>query len=338
MAPSPEGHAPSVDHRPFPAQGAPASAGGGRLRLVLRLLGPPALDLESILLASSGCSVILLAVALEVFGAGTIEVPLPVLGLLLGAGVVLLGVAGRRWHRACRIEISRHLLRTDRCGCCGHALVPTSSESGRPGSPAIGSWHCPECGSRWSRRTRQASSDGVRADRSRGSATTKSGRGHETRPAVGPRPLLGEIAGRLAGRERWWLVRCLGQELVNDRTTNLLVLGGGSMVLLAVVLGLVKGGPVPAPIPVIAGLGGIGLLLLVIAAARWRRLLRSEVVQYLLRLDRCGCCAHPLATTPGELRARESSAVQRRVCPECGALWGAVVTFECEAESRRKVA
>ena len=53
----------------------------------------PALDLESILLACSGCSVILLAVALEIFGAGTIEVPLPALGLLFKL------VERRRPHR-----------------------------------------------------------------------------------------------------------------------------------------------------------------------------------------------------------------------------------------------
>ncbi len=137
------------------------------------------------------------------------------------------------------------------------------------------------------------------------------------------RPLPGEVITRLDSRERRWLARRLLHEMLWDRRFTRFAMVGGSLLLLAGTLWAVPGRVVPAPNWLLGSLGVLGGGFLSIAVHGWFGTLRTELVQHLLRLERCGCCAHPKGVgVTFDARDPWPRSSLRWTCSECGAAWG----------------
>ena len=133
---------------------------------------------------------------------------------------------------------------------------------------------------------------------------------------------MGEVIRQIDARERRWLLRCIRHELLHDlRVGGTLVLGLASSLLGISFLAV---GERAIPLPVEISLVGIaiGLILMGGAMRIWLRLVRVEVVQYLLRLDRCGCCAHKrFSEKPIVFHVQPGG--HGWTCTECGSTWWA---------------
>ena len=69
---------------------------------------------------------------------------------------------------------------------------------------------------------------------------------------------------------------------------------------------------------------GIGAVLIAISMHSWAKLIRVELIQHLLRLERCGCCAQRRTFgVAGNSNAHRSPARDGWTCSECGATWWA---------------
>ena len=96
------------------------------------------------------------------------------------------------------------------------------------------------------------------------------------------------------------------------------------MFILGINLWILGDRAIPVPAEAALGLSGIGMVLLGIALRGWTKFARVEIVQYLLRLDRCGCCAQKRAVNmSGIFQQSRPDGSPGWTCSECGATWWA---------------
>ncbi|MBC04014.1 MAG: hypothetical protein CMJ34_12045 [Phycisphaerae bacterium] len=142
----------------------------------------------------------------------------------------------------------------------------------------------------------------------------------ETYRSHSPQLMLGEVFPRLGPRERRWLLRSIVHELFHDRRIGGIALLGGSLFLLGIIFCIAGGTELPVPIGFAAGVTVVGAVLLSIGLHGWIKLVRKELVQFLLRLDRCGCCAHKKVD---DCAGAHDRAIRGWTCSECGSTWWA---------------
>lgn len=133
-----------------------------------------------------------------------------------------------------------------------------------------------------------------------------------------------EAVLKLEPRERRWLGRSLLHELLHNQRTVFIGVLGGALMLLGIMLlaGDERRIPVPMEVSFVALV--IGTVLLTMTLRHATRLVRSEFVQLLLRLDRCGCCAQRRAAGIGTASHEpHSPSPHGWTCSECGSTWWA---------------
>ena len=129
---------------------------------------------------------------------------------------------------------------------------------------------------------------------------------------------------KLDSRERRWLFRSILHELFHDRRTCFLMMIGASLSILGVILLAVDEQVIPVPVELSLMGIGIGAVLIAISMHSWAKLIRVELIQHLLRLERCGCCAQRRTFgVAGNSNAHRSPARDGWTCSECGATWWA---------------
>jgi len=129
---------------------------------------------------------------------------------------------------------------------------------------------------------------------------------------------------KLDARERRWILRSILHELLHDRRTCFWSMIGGSLAMLGVLLLAIDEQVIPVPVELSLTAVVIGVVLIAVSLHAWVKLIRTELVQYLLRLDRCGCCAQPRTFgIAGRSNPLRSQSVNGWTCSECGATWWA---------------
>ena len=122
-------------------------------------------------------------------------------------------------------------------------------------------------------------------------------------------------------RERRWLFGRILPVVLMDRAVWYLTLLGCSFLLLSATMAIIAQGPRPvSTILAVAAVGGLLLMTALTIAAM--KITGAELVQQLLRLEKCGCCGHPKSTPAGRSERHHPRASRRFTCTECGSSWG----------------
>ncbi len=138
-------------------------------------------------------------------------------------------------------------------------------------------------------------------------------------------------------RERRWLIRRVGHEILGDPRPATVAVLGVAMLLGCWWIPFAKGMPFARGTTLTAGLLTFGVVLSMIAAAWWRRIAMDALLQHLLVLRRCGRCGHPAADRGPRSEDATPFACHSWRCSECGSEWVGAGSFP-DAETRRDAA
>jgi hypothetical protein len=152
-----------------------------------------------------------------------------------------------------------------------------------------------------------------------------------------PSPRIGNVVREVDRRERRWLIRRIGHEVLGDPRPGTVGLLAAAMLFGHWMVPLAKGMPLARSTTLTSGLLIVGLVLAVVATGWWTRIAIDALLQHLLVLGRCGRCAHPGPHRGPRPPEETPLACLTWRCSECGAEWVGSGRF-VDAETRRDAA